>query len=90
MESSNFFYERKEIGLRDFPDEAHMKIPFQATRLIIANDSDAQVDFSFKKPALHGELMSHDNPVVLDGVNVGKIWFRSPQNASVRVWAWRL
>jgi len=90
MESQNFFYKRSEIGLTEFPDEAQIKIPFQATRLIVSNDSDTQVDLSFKHPSLHGELLKDDSPLVLDGVSVGKIWFRSPQNASVRVWAWRL
>lgn len=90
MEDKNFFYNRSEIGLTEFPDEAQVKIPFQATRLIISNDSDAQVDISFKRPSLHGELFKDDSPLVLDGVSVGKIWIRSQQNASVRVWAWRL
>lgn len=90
MDSQNFFYKRAEIGSLEFPDEAQIKIPFQATRLIVSNDSDAQVDLSFKHPSLHGELLKDDSPLVLDGVSVGKIWFRSQQNASVRVWAWRL
>lgn len=90
MESQNFFYKRSEIGSLEFPDEAQIKIPFQATRLIVSNDSDAQIDLSFKHPSLHGELLKDDSPLVLDGVSVGKIWFRSPHSASVRVWAWRL
>ena len=90
MDSKNFFYQRLDVGLKDFPSQAQVTIPFLATRLILSNDTDAELGFSFQGPNLHGELFCDDDPIVFDGISVGKVWFKSVSNSKVRVWAWRL
>ena len=90
MGIKTFFYKTTEIGDKAFPDDAQIKIPFLASRLIISNDSEKKLSFSFSPPDIHGDLFRDDNPIVFDGISFGKIWFKAEENSNVRVWAWRL
>jgi len=86
----NFFYDKKEIDAAAFPSKAQFIFPFQATRVIIVNDSSSNdIEFSFRKPHLDGEILSSDGPLVFDQLSEGKLWFRGTKKVWVRVWAWR-
>lgn len=89
MGSKTFFYKRIKVAIKDFESEAQVKIPFLATKIIISNDSDPRLDFSFQAPELHGELFCDDDPIVMDNLSVGKVWFRSESTSEARIWAWR-
>lgn len=91
-----FFYSKISVGAQAdgaFPSQAQIKIPFQATHVIISNDSDkTDVTFSFNRPNIDGELLKKEQPITFDGLSIGKIWFFKTlggENAQVRVWAWR-
>lgn len=85
----NFFYKNVQITDIAFPSTPQIKLPFMASKVIISNDSDLQVDFSFLKPNLDGELFCEDGPITFDCLGEGRLWFKSPGTAGVRVWAWR-
>lgn len=89
MSSKTFFYTRVKIAVKDFPSDAQIKIPFLASKIIISNDTDPRLDFSFQAPHLHGELFCDDDPIVMDNLSVGKVWFKSESSSEARVWAWR-
>lgn len=91
-----FFYKKLSVGAQangSFPSQAQIKFPFQATHVIISNDSDqTDLTFSFNTPDIDGELFKKEQPVTFDGISVGKLWFfkeTDKPNAQVRVWAWR-
>lgn len=88
-----FFYSLPfTVILNSFPSEAQIKLPFLASKLIIANDSSMEtVIFSFNGSTVHGDLFDSDSPIVFEDLNVSKIWFRraGAKDADIRVWAWR-
>jgi hypothetical protein len=86
----NFYYRRLEIGDHDFPADAQFKVPFLASRLIISNDTPAKLSFSLQHPNLDGELFADDDPLVLDGIGVNKVWLKTEATSNVRLWAWRI
>lgn len=88
----NFFYKKVTLSVDAFPNKPQVNFGFQATRVVIASDADArQVDFSFLKPNLDGELLATDGPLVFDQLGEGRLWFKQPEGkeVTVRVWAWR-
>lgn len=89
----NFFYERLTISKTSFSNEHDLDFGFQATHIIISNDSTTDsIAFSFRKSYLDGELFCYDGPLVMDGLSEGKLWLRkiSVNDVQVRVWAWGL
>lgn len=91
-----FFYTRIPITNNTYPSAPSVKIPFQATRVIIAQrnmKSQEILEFSFQKPAKDGELFDDDSPIAMDGLSEGRLWFKTSETnnpgAEVRVWAWR-
>lgn len=90
----NFFYKRFEVGTV-YPSKAQIEIPFTAQRIVISNESqNSDIEFSFNGGSeIHGELFKKDTPLVMDGVEQNKIWFKKIGDGadlpSVRVWAWR-
>lgn len=91
-----FFYKKISVGAQAngvFPSNAQIKFPFQATHVIITNDSDkTNLTFSFNRPDVDGELLKKEQPVTFDGISAGKVWFfkeADKENVQVRVWAWR-
>lgn len=89
-QAGTIYYRNIETGLREFPDEPQVTLPFQASRVIISNDTAAALAFSFQRPRLDGELFEGDDPLVLDGVGVGRIWLKTAATSKVRIWAWRI
>ena len=89
----NFFYDRLLITESDFQTGPDLKFGFQATSVMIVNDSDEEtLGFSFRPDFLDGELFGCDGPWVADGLGEGRLWFRKSgiPDISVRVWAWRV
>lgn len=91
----NVFYKRITVTETDFPGQAQIKLPFQATKVLIANDgSNATLAFSFLAPNIDGELFCSDGPLSLEGVGANRVWFKVAENegnpVGVRIWAWRL
>lgn len=88
----NFFYLNTVISNLSFPNAPQIKLPFQASKIIIANDSDKSVlSFSFGIPDLDGELFCTDMPITFEGVGKGRLWFFTDGAPNkLRVWAWRL
>jgi len=89
----NFFYQRLVVSSDIFTNEHDIDFGFQATHVIISNDSTTDsIAFSFRKPFLDGELFCTDGPLVMDGLSEGRIWFKriSINDVQVRVWAWGL
>lgn len=87
----NFFYKRLVISSTIFTNEHDIDFGFQATSVIITNDSTTDsIGFSFRKPYLDGELFCNDGPLVMDGLSEGKLWLKkiSINDVQVRVWAW--
>ena len=86
----NFFYFRDTVTDISFPSSPQIKLPFEASRIIMVNDSADQVlSWSFQKPNLDGELLCTDSPIVFDGLNEGRVWFKAPADCEYRIWAWR-
>lgn len=86
----NFFYQRLNVADTDFPSEAQLNFGFQATRVIIVNDGNSTLTFSFSRPHVDGELFKDDGPLIMDGVGAGKVWLKAGAASSARVWAWRI
>ena len=94
MGTRTFHYERQDIVVLNFPSDAQFKFPFLATRVMIAaRNLKAQeiISFSYNGVDLDGEIFPDDTPIAFDGLQQGKLWFKSnlQQNAQIRMWAWR-
>jgi len=89
------FYKRLAVVPLDFPSKAQIILPFQATHIVISNESNKRATlFSFNGTALDGELFKKESPITFDGISEGKMWFKrdgkeNDQPGEVRVWAWR-
>lgn len=95
MSTRGFFYIRIPVSNTAFPSAPQIKLPFQATRIVLAPlfvKQNEIIQFSYLAPNLDGELMTNDLSVAFDGLSEGRIWFRvvTPSStAEIRVWAWR-
>lgn len=98
ISNRGFFYKRISVTNIAYPSAPSVKLPFQATRVIIAHrnlKANEVISFSFQSPTepLDGELFSDDVPLTMDGLSEGRLWFKTSQvqnaSAEVRVWAWR-
>lgn len=89
-------------GLKVFDHEENvinnrLQFPSNLTTIVISNDSERTVEFSFNGSDLDGELLYGDGPLSMDCTSEGYIWFRLPEGISlkpnelvpVRVFAWR-
>lgn len=86
-----FFFEELTVNVTAFPEQPQMKFGFQATHVIVTNDSKHSLDFSFLKPNLDGRLYEKDGPLALDGLSEGRMWFKvedATKPVKFRVWAW--
>lgn len=88
--AKGFFFTEKEVSVTDFTDEPDIKFGFQATHVIITNDTKNILFFSFLKPDLDGKLYEKDGPLALDGLAEGRMWLKAEANkpTKVRIWAW--
>lgn len=91
-----FFYKRLLITVNSFPNAPQVKLPFQATRIMLASrnlKSLEIISFSLLKPDLDGEIFCEDSPIAMDGLSEGRLWFKttetSNQTGEIRIWAWR-
>lgn len=81
-------------SITEFQDAADIRFGFTPTRIIIVNDdTESDLSFSFQKPNLDGLLKKSDGPLVLDEISETQLWFKQSQtnagkDVSVRVWAW--
>ena len=88
----NFYYKRLTITKDEFQSSPDFDFGFQATSVMIVNDNeDDIIMFSFRKPYLDGELFCFDGPWVADGIGEGRLWVKvlTGKSVQVRVWAWR-
>lgn len=88
----NFYYKRITVSATSFQDQDDLNFGFDATSVIISNDSDTDsIAFSFLNPHLDGELFCYDEPLVMDGLSEARLWFKklTVNDVQVRVWAWR-
>ena len=89
----NRFYANIDVAAGiAFPSKAQLDFCFQATNVIISNDSDEDtLTYSFQRPKIHGELFCGDGPFAMDNIGAGKMWLRFEKGTNkVRVWAWRI
>lgn len=95
LSNRGFFYKRILVTNLVYPSAPSIKIPFQATRIVIASiglKPNENIEFSFQKPNLDGELFQDDGPLAFDGLSEGRLYFLAVNpggSAEVRVWAWR-
>lgn len=96
MARRNFFYKKITLATSQltFPNKNQIDFGFHATHVIIVNDNvDNSIEFSFRKPNLDGEIFCSDGPLVMDGIAEDRLWFRvvgtPTETTQVRIWAWR-
>ena len=89
-QSKGFYFIEKEVTVGAFTDAPDIKFGFQATHVIITNDTKNTLFFSFLKPDLDGILYEKDGPLALDGLAEGRMWLRAEAGkpTKVRIWAW--
>lgn len=87
-----FFFEELEITSPNFSEKENVNFGFEATRIIISNDTKNKVEFSFLKDGnqLDGILYEKDGPISFEGCGEGRAWFRcvTGKPTKVRIWAW--
>jgi len=91
-----FFYKRIPVNVDIFPNAPQIKIPFQATRILIVHrnlKAQEVISLSFLRPNLDGELFPDDTHLAMDGLSEGRLWFKTTEtqnpNAEIRGWAWK-
>ena len=91
----NFFFKEFEIdgAQTTYNGAADLDFCFTALNVMIVNDSNVRVKFSFRRPKEDGVLNECDR-AAFDKLGEGKLWLKlenaSPNKKIVRVWAWRM
>lgn len=92
--SKRYFFKEMEVTKTAFSDDADMKFDFDATKIIIANDTSHRVEWIFipgrDSAEIDGALQKRDQSICLENLNANRLWLRviGLRKTKVRVWAW--
>jgi len=84
------FYKRESITNIAYAQVPTFSWSFGANHLIIVNDSNQNITFSFNGEDDDGELFPRDKSISLDWTEGSKLWIKTSAASptQVRVWAW--
>lgn len=87
----------KVLDAEDNKISNKLDFPTNLTTVVISNDSERCVEYSFNGRDLDGELICDDGPFSQDCTSEGYLFFRLPEGTileqdekvQVRIWGWR-
>lgn len=85
------YYKELTISNEEFTDPPTCKFEMIAGKVLITNESlTSNIEWSYNGNDVEGKLEWSDEKMILSGVQISKMWFRSnnPDGVKIRVWAY--
>ena len=91
QERRDHYYERITVTALEFTDSPDVKLSFTILNggMMIMNDSDEIISFSFNGEDIDGEIEPNDKWWAMDRLKQSRIWFKTTTPGSkIRLVAW--